>query len=170
MPPGPAGPRKRRTRQHVIADQGIHFVEGVVLEEGHTVQRTDHDYGYDLLLFTYDKRGYVEPGFAAIQVKASEHLQVTGSKCVFDLDVRDYNLWMEEKHPVVLILYDAKLRQAFWLHVQSYFLDDSAVRPGRHAKTIRVQVPVAQSLNEIAIERIRSLKSRPTLRILGDDE
>jgi hypothetical protein len=30
------GPRKQRTRQHVIADLSVHYVEGFILEEGHT--------------------------------------------------------------------------------------------------------------------------------------
>jgi hypothetical protein len=47
------GPRKRRTREHVIADLSVHHVEGFILEEGHTAQRLDSDYGYDLVLFTY---------------------------------------------------------------------------------------------------------------------
>jgi hypothetical protein len=41
------GPRKQRTRQHVIADQSVHHVEGFILDEGHTAQRVDRDYGYD---------------------------------------------------------------------------------------------------------------------------
>jgi hypothetical protein len=32
------GPRKRRTRQHVIADLSIHHVERFILEEGHTAR------------------------------------------------------------------------------------------------------------------------------------
>jgi hypothetical protein len=39
------GPRKRRTRQHVIADLSVHHVEGFVLAEGHTAQRVERDYG-----------------------------------------------------------------------------------------------------------------------------
>jgi hypothetical protein len=30
------GPRKQRTRQHVIADLSVHPVEGFILEEGHS--------------------------------------------------------------------------------------------------------------------------------------
>lgn len=93
-------PRKQRTRQHVIADLSAHHVEGFVLAEGHTVQRLDADYGYDLLLSTYDEQGYAEPGYVAIQIKAAESLRAVGSDYVFDLDIRDYNLWMSEKIPV----------------------------------------------------------------------
>jgi hypothetical protein len=46
------GPRKRRMRQHVIADLGVHYVERFILEEGHTAQRVGSD---------YDEQGYPEP-------------------------------------------------------------------------------------------------------------
>jgi hypothetical protein len=54
--------RKRRTRQHVIADQSVNYVERFIIDEGHTAQRLQHDYGYDLELTTFDEQGYVEPG------------------------------------------------------------------------------------------------------------
>src|SRR4051812_4015774 len=101
------GPRKRRTREHVIADLSIHHVEGFILWEGHTAQRLDSDYGYDLVLFTYDEQGYIEPDSVYFQFKATESLAVARSDYFFDLDIRDYNLWMFEKTPVILILFDA---------------------------------------------------------------
>jgi hypothetical protein len=58
----PAEARKRRTREHIIADQSVNHVERFVIDEGHTVQRQEHDYGYDLNVITYDSDGYVEPG------------------------------------------------------------------------------------------------------------
>ena len=54
--------RKRRTREHVIADLSVNFVERQVLLCGHTVERVRADYGYDLLLSTYDPKGEVETG------------------------------------------------------------------------------------------------------------
>ena len=56
------GPFKRRTRQHVIADQSVNHAERFIIDEGHTAQRLEKDYGYDLALFTYDDQGYAEPG------------------------------------------------------------------------------------------------------------
>src|SRR5438067_10705812 len=115
------GPRKQRTREHVIADLSVHHVEGFILEEGHTTQRLGSDYGYDLVLFTYDEEGYIEPDSVYIQLKAAETLQVVGSGYVFDLDIRDYNLWMLDTAPVILILFEASRRRASWLAVQPYF-------------------------------------------------
>ena len=42
--------RKRRTREHVIADQSVNYVERFIIDAGHTAQRMEKDYGYDLLL------------------------------------------------------------------------------------------------------------------------
>ena len=39
--------RKRRTREHVIADLSVNHLERVVLRAGHTVERFRHDYGFD---------------------------------------------------------------------------------------------------------------------------
>jgi hypothetical protein len=152
------GPRKQRTRQHVIADQSVNFIERFIIDAGHTAQRVEKDYGYDLLLFTYDVRGYVEPGVAFIQLKALETLEQTGSDYVFDLDIRDYNLWMMNRMPVFLVLFEASRRRAFWLHVQGSFPAGSAHRPKPRAKTIRVRVPVRQSLNRRAIASMQRLK------------
>ncbi len=92
MPTQMGGPRKRRTRQHIIADLSAHHVEGFVIAAGHTVQAVRSDYGYDLLLFTYDADGFLEPDLVYVQMKPAEALHEAGSTCVFDLDVRDYNL------------------------------------------------------------------------------
>src|SRR5580692_6981989 len=42
------GPRKRRTREHVIADQSVNYLERFIIDEGHIAQRLYNDYGYDL--------------------------------------------------------------------------------------------------------------------------
>lgn len=153
------GPRKRRTRQHVIADQSVHCVEGFILDEGHTAQRFLHDYGYDLVMRTYDERGYVEPDVVFFQIKASERLEVVGGDYFFDAEVRDYNLWIAEKMPVILVLYDAISRRAFWLYFKQFFLDNPIRRPRKGAKWVRVQVPSSQQMSPQAIVELRRLKS-----------
>jgi hypothetical protein len=152
------GPRKQRTREHVNADLSVHHVEGFILEEGHTAQRLDSDYGYDLVLFTYDEQGYIEPDSAYLQLKAAESLQAVGSDYVFDLDIRDYNLWILVKTPVILVLFEASLRRAYWLHVQGYFRQDVLRRPKKGAKTVRVRVPKRQVVNRRGVAQWRDLK------------
>jgi hypothetical protein len=151
-------PRKRRTRQHVIADLSVHHVEGFILEEGHTAQRLGSDYGYDLIMWTFDEDGYVEPGSVYFQFKAMERLQRSGTDRVYDLDIRDYNLWRLEKTPVILVLFDAGQRHACWLGVQQYFREDTARQPKKGAKTVRIRVPARQLVDRRAIARMRYLK------------
>jgi hypothetical protein len=151
----------------VIADLSVNYVERFILDAGHTAQRLTPDYGYDLLLFTYDEQGFVEPDSVFLQLKAAEHLQQAGSYYVFDLDIRDYNLWMIEKLPVILILFDASRRRAYWLDVQRYFWEDAARRPKRGTKTVRARVPKRQVVNLHAITRMRELKWEARLRAIG---
>ncbi len=150
--------RKRRTRQHVIADLSVHYVEGFILDAGYTTQKLNSDYGYDLLMSTFDERGYAEPGSVYFQIKASESLSARGKLLVFDLDIRDYNLWIREKMPVVLILYDASRKRAYWIAVQKYFAEGSPRRPKKGRKSVRVRVPLQNVVNERAIAVFRDLK------------
>ncbi len=152
------GPRKQRTRQHVIASQSFNYVERFVIDEGHTAQRFEQDYGYDLIVFTYDANGYVEEGAVYFQLKASETFAAIDNELVFDLDIRDYNRWKSEPMPVILILFDAGKRRASWLYVQQYFAAVESRRPSRGVKTVRVHVPARQSVNRRAIARMRAFK------------
>jgi Domain of unknown function (DUF4365) len=158
MPGKIFGPRKQRTCQHVIADQSINHVERFTIEEGHSVQRLSSDYGYDLAFFTYDEQGYIEPSPLFLQLKAAESLQRVGSNFVFDLDIRDYNLWMMEPMPVILVLFDVYRRKAYWLAIQQYFDADAARRPPKGARTVRVPVPQRQVVNRLAVAKWRVLK------------
>ncbi len=153
-------PRKQRTRQHMIADQSVNHIERFILDAGHTAQRLTPDYGYDLVLFTYDERGYLEPGSVYVQVKASENLEAVGDDFGFDLDVRDYNLWMLEETPVILILFAASRRRAYWLWVQNYFSTEAIRLPKKGAKSIRVRVPKRQSVTRTAVVKWRDLKQQ----------
>jgi Domain of unknown function (DUF4365) len=162
------GPRKQRTRQHVIADLSVHYVEGFILEEGHTAQRLGSDYGYDLILWTFDEQGYAEPGAVYFQFKAMETLTESDAAYVYDLDIRDYNLWVREEVPVILILFDATRRRAYWLMVQWYFQEDIARRPKKGAKTVRVPVPRRHVVNQKTIAKFRDLKSQVFDREKGE--
>lgn len=158
-------PRKQRTRQHVIADQSVNYVERFVIDEGHTAQRLEKDYGYDLALFTYDDQGYVEPGLVFLQLKAAEALEQSGADYVFDVDIRDYNLWIAETAPVFLVLFDAARRRAYWLSFQDYFKKDASRQPKKGSKTVRVHVPKRQAISRAAVARMRDFKRRASMRL-----
>src|SRR5260370_27882324 len=72
----PTQDRKRRTRAHVIADLSINHVEKRVLQCGWVVQRFSPDYGLDLLMSTFNRRGEIENGDVRLQVKATDTLKI----------------------------------------------------------------------------------------------
>lgn len=158
--------RKRRTRQHIIADLSVHHVEGLILEEGHTAQRTVSDYGYDLTMWTFDEEGYAETDSVRFQIKASDSPSIVGGNFVLDLDVRDYNLWICERSPVILVLFDATRRRAYWEHIQIFFRTPPH-RPKPGTKTVRIRIPAKQRLNRRAIGKIRALKQKADLTVWG---
>src|SRR5271166_343697 len=102
--------RKRRTRQHVIASQSVNYIERFIIDAGHTAQRVEADYGYDLYVSTFDEEGYSEPGLVFLQLKATDVLKgsSSGTTLVLDLAVEDCNLWIDEIFPVLLVVFDAR--------------------------------------------------------------
>ncbi len=117
------------------------------------------DYGYDLLMCTFDERGFVEPGSIYFQFKAQEALDVVGTCYVYDLDIRDYNLWIREKMPVIFILYDSSRRRAYWLAIQQYFRGNAIRGPKKGARKVRIRIAKRQGVNGRAIETMRQMKS-----------
>ena len=140
-------------------------MERYIIDEGHTVSRMSADYGYDLLMVTFDEHGYAEPGLVFFQLKASESFSRSGENYFYDLSVRDYNLWRIERLPVVLVLYDAGTRRAYWVHVQDFFAEQTR-QPRKKAKTVRVLVHRRKRLNGRAIETIRAIKAPVAVRLV----
>ena len=145
----------------------MNYVERVILDEGHSVASPASDYGYDLVMRTHDPDGYAERGVVYFQLKSSDNFVASRGIYSFDMDIRDYNLWRAERLPVVLILFDALTRKAFWLHVQQYFRDNPTRRPRPGAKTIRVFVDPRRPVNRRAIRKMRIAKEDILSRIPG---
>lgn len=151
-------PRKKRTRQHVIAAQSVNHVERFIIDEGYTAERMGSDYGYDLVLYTYDEEGYVEEGAVYLQLKAAEKLKTFGDNFVFDMDLRDYMRWTREPMPVILILFDASKRRAYWVYIQRYFEEEPSRKPRQSVKTVRIRVPKRQVVSHAAIKTMKVCK------------
>lgn len=150
--------RKRRTREHIIADLSVNYVERYVLRAGHIVQRIDSDYGYDLILTTFDANGEVERGIIYLQLKATDHIRLRqDSEAIsFTLDLRDLNLWRGETIPVILIIYDAVLDAAYWLHIQEAAISS---RTTESQSTVTVSVPVQNLISVETVEQFRQRKA-----------
>lgn len=153
-------PRKRRTREHVIADIAVNHVERFVYEAGFTVERYRHDYGYDLTMTTFDPEGYVEPDRILFQVKATDRLAIIAKSREFAIriNVADLNCWLEEPMPVYLICYDVAHRRAYWLYIQRYFRKHPQALAGRTKGLITVRIPTRNRVTTRFIAFARSCK------------
>jgi len=109
--------RKKRTREHVIADLGVHHVEGAILRCGFTAERTVYDYGLDLYMTTYGPDGEAESDGVLFQFKATDHLVFTADRSAVIVRVgrADLNRWLAEIYPVILVIYDARSDVGYWL-------------------------------------------------------
>jgi hypothetical protein len=152
--------RKRRTREHVIADLSVNHVERLVLRCGWTAERTRHDYGLDLVMRSYSASGEIENGTVWLQLKATDHCPWTRDKRAIPvrLQWRDLLSWVNDPMPVILVIYDAVADRAFWLHVQEYFRAWRWAERARTAATVTVHVPAGQVLDEAAVRRFAGFR------------
>jgi hypothetical protein len=151
--------KKQRTRQHIIEDLGFNNVEKQMLLAGCIVQRYFADYGYDGEIQTFDENGYYETGYALFQLKSTDKSNLIAQQqaFAFDLSKRDLELWLYEKVPVLIILYDANTDKSYFIELQSYF--------AQHKKTltdvkkfVRIYIPSENTFNTAAAQLIRQLK------------
>ena len=151
--------RKRRTREHVIADLGVHHVEGPILRCGFCVERVVHDYGLDLYMTTYTPGGQAESDWVLFQVKATDRLRRApdGATVIFRVERADLNRWMCETYPVILVVYDARADVGYWLYVQAHFADGRI--PAGASRTVTVHIPAASVLDEAAVRRFAAAKA-----------
>jgi hypothetical protein len=157
---GPA--RKRRTREHIIADLSVNHVERHVLLCGYTLERLRNDYGIDLELFTFGPEGDVEEGTVLLQLKATDHLRLRRGQRVFSfrIDRRDLVGWLAQSMPVILIVYDARQEVAYWLYVQSYFRKRKGFNLFTAGKTVTARLPITNIVTGAAIRRFALFRDR----------
>ncbi len=155
-------PRKRRTREHVLADLGVNHVERHVLLCGYTVERRVHDYGIDLMMKTYDRDGEVENGEVLFQLKATERVKVTadGQTILFRVERADLRSWLGEPMPVLLVIYDASADTAFWLYVQAEFEKHACFNRVYGSHTVTVRIPETQRVDLAAVRAFAQYKDR----------
>ena len=152
--------KKRRTRQHIIADLGFNYVERQVLKAGYVMHKVIFDYGFDGFISTFDTNGEIESGEIYVQVKSTDKaLRVGDNKLLaYDLSVRDLELWLLNPCLVLLLLYDARNETAYYLNLQDYFRENRvSLRDVR--KFVRVYIPLTNQFNPPAIIEQRNLKN-----------
>jgi hypothetical protein len=155
-------PRKRRTREHVLADLSVNHVERQVLLCGFVAERVTHDYGIYLELFTFNKRGEIEEGKILVQLKATDHFELRSAQTTFPIriDRSDLVLWLAQPMPVILMVYDARKEKAYWLYVQSHFQRLKDFNLFSAGQRVTVQIPVANVLTTSAIRRFARYRNR----------
>jgi hypothetical protein len=155
--------RKRRINAHVIEDMSVNHFERFVFKKKYIVDCSLHDYGYDMSIETFNRKGEYEPGQIKVQMKAKKRPSYIKSKTIlsFSCDRRDLNLWLIEPNPVILVVYDAKKEKSFWVYVQNYL---RAIPKGYNHKktkgTFNIHIPIKNKVNEKAIEKFRGFKTK----------
>jgi len=150
--------RKKRTRQHVVADLGVNHVERQVLLCGHTVERVVHDYGYDLFLFTFDESGFTEPGAIGVQVKATEKAYRDDKLIALRVQRSDLVNWLSERRPVILVTYNLPEDKAYYVDLQDHF-EKHKVNIFAVGQTMTVHIPKDRLFDESAVKLIVQRKN-----------
>ena len=160
---------KRRTRAHVIADLSVCFVEWQALRCGYTIERVRDDYGIDLELKTYNKAGEREPGDILMQVKATDGLSLRPGQNTFSFRIEraDLRLWLAEKSPVILIVFDAKKTRAYWCYIQQYFQAIKGFDIDATGNTITINVSLANRLNSRSMRQFSRFRDRISDQLEG---
>lgn len=153
------GPRKRRTRGHIIADLAVNHVERHVLRCGYTMHRIVHDYGLDAIITTYSKEGEFESAGVWLQIKATDNpRRLRDSSIPISVERKHLLAWIRELYPVILVVYDGLGDRAFWLHIQGELAGGKIFELARLGAVATLHVPVNQVVNEAAIRQWRRLK------------
>lgn len=151
--------RKRRTRQHVIADLSVNHVERLILRCGWAAQRMSPDYGIDLYMETYGENGEVENDGVWFQLKATENIKLTKRRMIpVRLEWRDLLYWLNEWRPGILVIYDASQDRAWWLHLQRALRAIRLKIGEPPAETVTFHIPLANILDEAAIREFAKLR------------
>jgi Domain of unknown function (DUF4365) len=161
--------KKKQPRQHVIADLSVNHVERYVLLCGFSVERIEHDYGIDLVIFTYDVNGEIENGQIYVQLKATDALRRIGdgSSIAFSLQRSDLELWLQEPMPWILIVYDAQANLAYWLYIQAYFERQFGFNLTQGGETVTVYLPTGNILSQEAIRQFARYKENVLTQVQG---
>jgi hypothetical protein len=154
--------RKLRTREHILEDLSVNYVERQVFLRGFAVNRMLTDYGLDLIMMTINEAGEIENGYVMLQVKATDQPEIRkdGKTISLRVEVADLKYWQGEDMPVILGLYGQK-DKAWWLYVQRYLdekevsLEDLSADQDR----VTIRIPMRNRLGHFAIAKFRQFRN-----------
>ncbi|HUS44984.1 MAG TPA: DUF4365 domain-containing protein [Phycisphaerae bacterium] len=154
-------PPKRITQQQITGQQGVAFVERVVLEMGFTWHPTNAglEGGIDGFIEIRDpETGDLTNNIIQVQVKATERLWISETRDEFTYlcNDRDIDYWMRANTPVALVAVRPKGDEAYWVNVRQLFSDPKR-RLDRHIrfdkKTQRFEASAASALMRLAVPK-----------------
>lgn len=161
------GTRKLRPRSRVIADMSVNFLEHRVLRRGHRLIRIpeESDDGTDALMRTHHpETTEAETGQVDFQLKATDELTYVenGHAISIRVEVAHLHFWYHQIfHPFILVVYDARKHQAYWVDIQEYLeqhFDAFAQALESESESMTVRIPVSNRLTVRAIDRFRTLQ------------
>jgi hypothetical protein len=151
--------RKKRTREHILADLGINHVERQILLDGHVPERVVYDYGYDLLLFSFDSHGHPEIDQIYFQVKATARI-ANNDAPTLRIERSHLVHWLAERLPVILVLYDASNDVGYWVHIQHHFHRQPGFNLFTTGRTVTVRLDRESVFNQDAVKSIVATKNK----------
>jgi len=116
---------KRITRHQITGQQGVNFVEQIVLDMGFAWHPANAslDAGIDGTIEIIDpESGKATNYIIQVQVKATSS-DKTDSGLVHYCKARDIDYWMNGNTPVILIKVFFHKRKAYWVDIKEYFAD-----------------------------------------------
>lgn len=154
--------RKKRTREHVIADLSLHHVGYQIVKCGFTIDVIRSDYGYDGSIFTYNDQGEIENGTIFIQLKATDHIDRYKKRTGFWFRIakKDIDLWQGEPFPVYLILFDTVSETAYWLYLQKYLKRNRITSTNMKGDSLVVSMDATQIVDAKSVRTWRAEKAR----------
>jgi hypothetical protein len=154
------GEHKRRTREHIIEEMSLNFLERKVLERGHQlVPASRREYGWDATMFHFSpETGELENGEIRFQLKATDHLADDKPFAICQVATQDlhYWYWEAQRLPFVLVLYDAIRNRAYWLDIRRY-IDDILSGLDIEQKTVQVRFPWTNKMTVKTIDLFRGM-------------
>ena len=154
--------RKLRTHKHKIEDLSYNFVEKQALLADCIFERYNfRQYSYDGHIFTFNHKGEMEGGFIFVQVKATNNIKYSKKNEGYQLrlDKRDLDLWVSEKLPVIIVLYDAENDVAYYIEMESYFKKNRILLKEIN-KFMLVFLPRENVFTPATVKQIRILKNK----------
>jgi hypothetical protein len=159
--------RKRRTREHVLADLSANHFERLALECGYSVERTWSDYGIDLVLYTYAANGEIDNGQVFVQLKATEEVSTSGAGHRVAVSKSDLEHWLKEPMPVILVLYVARGERAYWTYVQAYFESMPGFDLAQAGPALRIPMSRDRLLDASALRQFAAFRDDVLSQVRG---